>query len=352
MLGDRPASERGQLLVITALVLAVVLVGLALVLNSAIYTENLSTRQSTDSVGVTTAIGTGEAEIERAIHHVNRHNNSSNPKVNRAFDDAIRDLNNDTNDEYAKRGTSYRFQVTDRTNGTHLKHTNSSKSFVSGGSNSGQGDWLLAGSVPHLRDYRMTVQPRYLYTGSDLTIDILMNNAFRVNMTGEDQSGSEVTWEVYVYENDTGDVVVVGANETELLSEDTIEDLTTFEDGCRAVTSSDDEDVTLDFTNGTVSGQSCSGLAFQDHFEGPISIRYENADDNETLAESRSGGTYELAIGTTDYEDQHFHNATEDQSPYATHIIYSARVESHYARADITHSRTMRLYPGIETYVG
>ncbi|MEF8915569.1 MAG: hypothetical protein V5A17_13145, partial [Natronomonas sp.] len=60
MLGDRPADERGQLLIITALALAIILVGLALVRNSAIYTENLSTRQRTDSVEVTSTLGDGE----------------------------------------------------------------------------------------------------------------------------------------------------------------------------------------------------------------------------------------------------------------------------------------------------
>ncbi|MFT4882741.1 MAG: hypothetical protein ACI8U4_000235 [Natronomonas sp.] len=350
MLGDRPASDRGQLLIITALALAIVLVGLALVLNSAIYTENLSTRETTDSAEVTTTLSGGEAKVQRAISHVNRHNNTSQDEVNRAFDDVVSDIGNITTDQHAKRGAAYRFTVVDRTNGTHLKHTNSSKSFVSGDTDPGKGDWLLAENVPHLRDYRMTVQPRYLYTGTDPTIDVLMNNAFHVNMTGEDGSGTNVTWEVYVYENSTGAVVVVGAEESELLSEDNIEDLTTFEDSCRAPTSSDDENVTIDVTNGTVAGNSCAGLAFQDHFAEPISLRYENADDNQTLAESRSGGTYELAIGTTDYEDQYFHDASDDQSPYATHIIYDARVESRYSRDDIAHSRVARVYPGTEGY--
>ncbi|MEF8914723.1 hypothetical protein, partial [Natronomonas sp.] len=161
--------------------------------------------------------------------------------------------------------------------------------------------------------------------------------------------GTNVTWEIYVYENSTGAVVVVGATESELLSEDDIEDLTTFEDSRRAPTSSDDENVTIDVTNGTVAGNSCAGLAFQDPFEEPISLRYENADDNQTLAESRSGGTYELAIGTTDYEDQYF-NDTATESPYATNIIYDARVESRYSRDDITHSRVTRVHPGTEGY--
>lgn len=354
MLGDRPASERGQLLVITALVLAVVLVGLALVLNSAIYTENLSTRQSTDSIGATTAIGTGEAEIERAIHHVNRHNNSSQPKVNGAFDDAIRDLNNDTNDEYAKRGTSYRFEVTDRTNGIHLKHTNSSKSFVSGGSNPDKGNWTLAQNVPRVRGYTMTVAREDLYTtGLISSLDDFNDEGFYIRL--EDSNGN--AWEVYLVDDDNN-VTVIGGDPDNLNNDSLVlDDLPLFdEEGC-TVTAATSEEVVINFTQGTV-GQvgstdrtSCPGLDFQSALTGDLTISHNNADDG-SADDSRSGGTYELVLGTTTYNSDHFYDPeTTDESPYATSIIYSARVESHYARADITHSRTMRLYPGIETYV-
>jgi hypothetical protein len=351
MLGDRPANERGQLLVITALVLAVVLVGLALVLNSAIYTENLSTRQSTDSVGVTTAIGTGETEIERAIHHVNRYNNSTQDEVNRAFDDTIRDLNNDTNDEYAKRGTSYRFEVTARTNGTHLKHANSSKSFVSGGANPDKGNWTLAQNVPRVRGYTMTVTRGDLYTISTDSLDEFNDEAFYLKF--EDNDGN--AWEVYLLD-DGNNVTVVGGNPTDLNNDSlSLGDISSFDEADCTVTATTSEQVTIDFTNGTVGlagstdRQRCPGLDFQSALTSDLTMSHNNADD--IGGQSRSGGTYELDLGTTTYNSDHFYDTGYDQSPYATNIIYSVRVESHYARADITHSRTMRLYPGIETYV-
>lgn len=349
MLGERPVSDRGQLLVITALVVAIVLVGLALVLNSAIYTENLSSRESADSAEVTNAMASGEAEIERAMRNANHNDNASHDAVNLAFDSIVSDVGNDTTDQYAKRGATYRFAVVDRTNGTHLRHTNSSKSFVSGGSDADQGDWLLAGNVPHLRDYRMTVQPRYLYSTPDENLDDLMDNAFHVSVTGEGGDGNTVTWEIYVYENDD-EVIVFGGEETDLLDADTLDDLPTFDDDCRGQAAASDDDVEIDVSNGTVAGAQCPGLAFQSSFEGGLSIRYGNADDSAT-DQSRSGGTYELAIGTTSYEDQHFHDPqTSDDSPFATHIIYDARVESHYARDDVTHDRVVRVYPGVEAY--
>jgi hypothetical protein len=353
MFGDRPANERGQLLVITALVLAVVLVGLALVLNSAIYTENLSTRQSTDSIGATTAIGMGQAEIERTIHHVNRYNNASEDEVNRAFDDTISDISNNTTDAYAKRGTSYRFEVIDRTNGTHLKHTNSSKSFVSGGLNPDKGDWRLASNVPRVRGYTMTVTRDDLYTsGLISSLDDFNDEGFYIRF--EDSNGN--AWEVYLVDDDNN-VTVIGGDPDNLDNDSLVlDDLPMFdEEGC-TVAATTSEQVAINFTQGTIGqvGSTdrtyCPGLDFQNALTGDLTVYHRNADDDSNN-DSRSGGTYELVLGTTTYNSDHFYDTGYDQSPYATDIIYSVRVESHYARADIAHSRTVRLYPGIETYV-
>jgi hypothetical protein len=351
MFGDRPANERGQLLVITALVLAVVLVGLALVLNSAIYTENLSTRQSTDSIGAATAIGMGHAEIERTISHVNRYNNSSEDEVNRAFDDTVSDISNHTTDEYAKRGTDYRFQVTDRTNGTHLKHTNSSRSFVSGGSNPDKGNWTLAGNVPRVRGYTMTVTRDNLYTISTDSLDEFNDEAFYLEF--EDTNGN--AWEVYLLD-DGNNVTVVGGPPTDLNDDSlSLGDISSFDEADCTVTATTSEQVAINFTQGTIGqvGSTdrtyCPGLDFQSALTGDLTMSHNNADD--VSGQSRSGGTYQLVLGTTTYENDHFYDTSYDQSPYATNIIYDVRVESHYARADIAHSRTMRLYPGNETYV-
>lgn len=348
MLGERPANERGQLLIITALVLAIVLVGLALVLNSAIYTENLSSRESTDSSEVTTALGSGETEVERAIRHVNHNNNSSHAEVNQAFDEVVGDISNDTTDQHAKRGATYRFTVTDRTNGTHLRHTNGSKSFVSGGTNASEGDWWLAKGVPSLRDYTMTVEGQYLYTGSDADFGLLVDNAFNVQINGTDSSGNDVTWMIYVYEDSgTGNVTVFGGRETDITSASSLSDLTY--DSCSADVANDTEPVTFSITNDTFDGRNCPPLGFEGALDSSVDIKYEDADDLSGV--SRSGGTYELIIGATDYEDQHFYDPqSTDESPFATHVIYDIRLESHYSRADITHDRGRRIQPGPPGY--
>lgn len=348
MLVDRPVGERGQLLIVTSLVIAIVLVGLALVLNSAIYTENLASRESTDSTEVTSTLGDAEDELEATMRYVNLHNNSSSDEVNRAFDAAISDLGNETTDENAKVGASYEFEVTDRTNGTHLRHTNDTKSFVSGGTNASKGDWWLAKSVPKLRSYTMTVEGQYLYTGTTDDFGLLIDEAFNIQLHGTDSAGNSVTWEIYIYEDsNTDNVTVFGGRESEITDASSLSDLTY--DSCSADVASDTEQVMLSPTNNTFNGRDCESLAFEEVLDSSVDIRYENADD--LSGASRSGGTYELAIGTTDYEDQHFYDASGAQSPFATHIIYDARVESRYKRADITHSRTIRVHPGAEGYV-
>lgn len=352
MLADRPESDRGQLLIITALALAIVLVGLALVLNSAIYTANLSSRESTDSVEVTGAFGDTEGELETMIRYVNRHNNASSDAVNRAFDAAVSDLENETTDEYAKRGAAYDFEVVDRTNGTHLKHTNSSRSFVSGGTDPEKGNWTLAQNVPRVRGHTMTVAREDLHsTGIINSLDDFNDEGFYVRF--EDNDGN--AWEVYLLDDGTNVTVVGGDPDT--LDNDTLglEDLPMFdEEGC-TVTAAQSEDVVINFTTGTVGRvgstdrTNCPGLDFQSELTSELTIGHYNADD-DSANDSRSGGTYELVIGTTTYEDQHFYDAGGG-SPHATHIIYAARVESHYSRTDFTYSRAVRIHPGAETYV-
>jgi hypothetical protein len=352
MLGERPGgeSERGQLLVITALVLAIVLVGLALVLNSAIYTENLSTRESTDSVAATGAFESGEAAVRSTIRQVNANDNDSHDEVNQAFDDALDDIENDTTQRYAERGTAYDFTVLDRTNGTNLRHTNASRSFVSGGTDDRKGDWLLAHDVPRVRSHRMTVTREDLYTDTTLAdLDDFNDEAFHVRI--EDTNGN--VWEVYVLDDDEN-VTVIGGPPSELNDDSlSLDDLTFFDDeGCR-VAAAETEQVRIDFAAGTVGlagadGQYCPGLDFEDELTGELSIYHRNADD--AGGESRSGGTYELTIATSNYDGDHFYDVADDQSPYAASVIYSARVESRYSTAGITHQRTTRVYPGTEGY--
>lgn len=75
----RPDRERGQLVLLSGLLLATSLVALVLILNSAIYTENLATRN--DGVPATDAIEYRENARQGAagaIEHVNRHARSRN----------------------------------------------------------------------------------------------------------------------------------------------------------------------------------------------------------------------------------------------------------------------------------
>lgn len=340
MSGDSPADERGQLLVVTALVVATVLVALALVLNSAIYTENLSTRETTDSAGVTGTIEGGYDDLEAAIQYVNLNNNGSQDSVNRAFNDITAELQRVGGNQHAKRGSLYRFDIPDRTNGTHLQHTDESKSFVSAEDDS---DWTLAESVPKFRSYTMHVAAEDLYTTEE-TLENLIENAFRIEL-----DGSDTEWHIYIYENSEGNIAVAGDEQSEFDDLNDVTELTTWSSACEI----EDTAVAIDFTEDSLNGVSgCEGLAFEDEVSGDLSIRYANADDD--LSDSQSAGTYELVIGTADYETTNFYDAEEEpfESPFAAHVIYDIDVEISYAREDLDHDRSVRVALGDEEYVG
>ena len=79
------ATDRGQLLLITALAIAVILVTVALLLNAAIYTENVATRDTTaDGAAAIEVRGDIVQSIGGIIEAENRHG-----KTQTAVEDSV-----------------------------------------------------------------------------------------------------------------------------------------------------------------------------------------------------------------------------------------------------------------------
>lgn len=296
--GSTPRS-RGQLLVLTALVLAALFVGLAALVSSSIYAGVTATG---DTGTERRAAAHAYQETVRVVADSRAHANAKHGESHDALVSNVTAMLDTQEralaDEYAKTGSRYDLSTVAVTNRTAVVHDDATRAFTDA---SGATDWTLADDVGATRTYRMNVTREAL-------ADAGTADRFRLRI-----ANGSTTWELALA-NDTG----AGGIEAAV----TVEGSTTT---CTAV----GDTAELDLIAGTLAGADCSDLAFPEFVEGPYRIGYTNG-DNAT-------GEYELdvttgsAAPTTPY-------ATGTASPRATFTLGSVTVEYSYRNRRVTHA--------------
>lgn len=277
-MADVTASDRAQIIVITALVIAVIFVALALVVNSAIYTENLSTRDSgSETQHILEERATNDLSVTRAI-------DESNDAYPTATDvEPIRtelaEISESQFDslrlESSRFGRILNVEITATTEGSHMRQVDESRNFTAGGINHGEANWWLANGTTEAGTFRLHVQEDSLLdvTGSaasdmlDDTDDVLLggllfNEGFHVEVTTD--AGD--TWRVYIFQgiDEDGDknvyVYTQQPGETILTTEQTLNAL--LDGSCEAAF--DGGAATIDIRDAEIGGQPCEELEFYD----------------------------------------------------------------------------------------
>jgi hypothetical protein len=158
-------GRRGQILLITAFVLAVISVGLALVMNTVIYSENLATRADSTTSQPVLHANTMETGTEGVIRFINDHNTSTTTgygelrqEISTAFDSAT-----DVSGRHSLRDG----QVTDATlgtsfNATWIEQTDRSRNFTDQNLNT---DWTLVNGANGTRTMRFFVDTASVTNG-------------------------------------------------------------------------------------------------------------------------------------------------------------------------------------------
>lgn len=126
---DGPAS-RGQIVLITVVVLSTLFVALALLLNSAIYTENLSTRGTTDSDDAVAETAGALETVDELIDRTNRHHNATHETATENLTSMVDAVAAVRRAEAAKVGAHSHVAIVDQTNGTHVRQVNDSREFT------------------------------------------------------------------------------------------------------------------------------------------------------------------------------------------------------------------------------
>jgi hypothetical protein len=298
-------ADRGQLLLVAALGLAVAFVVLALVLNAVVFTENLATQnhgRTDDAVGFQNAVEDGVGGL---LVGVNDQNNTDYAELSTALHAGVDRWSSNASLLSASDGRVTETTVASVENGTQVVQAER-RTFTN---ETGVGNWTLATGVEETRRFRMVVSQ------NDST------NPFRVRVS----NGTD-TWTVRVVEagSDTNVSVYRDGNRVEswVRSTSTVE---------------------LDLTQGTINGTAVANWTFAEGVSRPYNISYENGDT--------ATGTYGFVVDKprpdllADLPADHYSSRASGDYPTTVPAIYSAKVSVSVLRSSLTYETLLEVEP-------
>lgn len=304
-------NDRGQLILVTGLAIAVAIIVLVVLLNSVIYSQNLATRSvdagdqravefrntMTEGVSELLAAQNGEttdrAELGHAVHA------------------GVVRMAGVITDRHLPGGTVAELTSHAVHNGTLLVQDNRSRDLTSAG---GSANWTLATNADGVRSFDLHVDDSGLFGTSDAS-----SNATRVVVEGA--GGNE--WHLYVYETLLGDDRLAVKNGTESSTTEICPG--GFSDG-----------PVVDVTGGTVEGTDCPRLAFAEGVSPPYDVRVGFG--------NHSQASYNLTVNAT-VGSPAFNGPGSTSSPYEEPVVYSTAMTLVYRSPDLLYETRVVVAP-------
>ncbi len=302
-------ADRGQLLLISGLVVAVSLVALVVLLNASIYSENVATRGIEAADGEALEVRAAAVEETGAlIDGTNRNRPANHSEATAAVERGIADL-----DEYLARAYADRGGVT-RVSGDPSSIR--AGRYVTGNltaNGTGDANATLADGVAQTRGFVVDVDSANL---SSTDAAGASDDAFYI----EFDDGVNETREVYVYRDDADTNVTVAVGENG--SAPTVVCSTPAADR-----------VAVDLTGGTLGDERCPGLwaTSAGALGAPYDVTLERTDE--------ANGTV-TATARPDSGD------AVDSDLTATPAVYDAEIDLSYRTAELRFETTVRVAPG------
>lgn len=344
-MADVTGRERGQMLLIASLIVATSFVGLALVVNSAIYTENLSTRETSgEAERVVENRQLAANDLQELIDRSNAAVAGDNfTAVENGYSDGLAVWSDSLERQYQRTGRFVDYQPNETVEGTRIQQTNASRNFTAGGSVDDPGEWTLVNDTTRAGEFEMTVdRTDLLEAPAGLVLDILLGRTFYIEIV--DEAGQ--TWEVYVFQDDSvaSDAASVVVRPPGGFDFSLLDPLSTLGSDDRCTTTG--ENVSLDLVKGTFDGEECSELSFYtDNVTGtPHSISYRNTKTGgvslpllpDIPADDRVTGTYNLTVDTNASRDPYY-GPTSGDDPNAKAVIYEASVDAEFRSKSVVY---------------
>jgi hypothetical protein len=328
----RGSDDRGQLFLVGALALAVLFVGFALLLNTAIYTENLATRNTDPGTDPSISYRAAAEDAAREVMIRENANNTAETdftflEVRQRYDRDVGNWSDGVGIHAARRARVANMSLDDGSavHGTRIEQTNDTRPFTN---RSGTATWEVIEDVA-VRDVRVTVDRDSLAPSNTTALD---NSPFHVEI---EESTTGDSYRVYLYDDiDTGgdDVTVAVANATDI-------EQCTYTGGATA---------TIDVSNGSINGTACDAFELLDLTDSEVDS--ENL-EVEFVNGDNAVGTYELTVSTgvafgtgTNFYDNGGTGAGEG-SPFLSAVIYEADVVVTYESTDVYYRTTVAIDP-------
>ncbi|MFW5977910.1 MAG: DUF7261 family protein [Halohasta sp.] len=300
------ANDRGQMLLVTALALAVLLVAVALLLNTAIFTENVATRDTTaDGSEAIELRGEAVDSVGELIETENREGGGDSDDVEAGVD-AMGPL---VNRERARGGT---IATVDRngsaTSGGLLRWNDSGgpRAFDDHGTN-----WTFAEGIGSARGFRVTVEPSTL---NDTTAGDSDTDAMGVRFTNA--TGDNVTQ--YLYRDGSGTLSVAEAIDGSTPT--------------RQCLIEHNGTTTVDFTASSLSTNGSTTDCFRGLWPpySPDEISFVNVENDEE-------GTAEVTVDS---------GSSPTEGVTADDAVYEVTVDISYQSEDLLFETTTAIAPG------
>ncbi|WP_159904912.1 DUF7261 family protein [Salinirussus salinus] len=306
-----PDRDRAQIILVTAFALAVAFVALSVVINGAIFTQNLATRGDTAGGGdALQQRQQAEQMVGDLLEHANANYSDDRSKIETEFSAAVRDLSNASAYQQSVAGRAVDYAYVGETDGKRV-FQDTAGDFTN---TSGTGNWTVAESVDNARQFD-------IYVSDTDELDDPDDDPFTVNLT---DTSSDDTWRLALAEESS-----------------TLNLTVTYTDGpdsfsttCTAPEPSS-EDLKINVTAGLFAGEPCDALVFARNVSGgtdgfeTYDIQFDNSGDIR--------GTYSLTVDTT---------SDIGDAPTQENVLYSATVEYTYRTANLVYETDIRVAPG------
>lgn len=341
-------GDRAQLMLVGGLALAVTIVVLALVLNSAIYTHNLASRSDSAASESLTFDEDTRRGVGGIMDSVNSEESGDDfPGLVNDYDAALGSWESSTRNLTGSNGRAVSVTRSSEREGVRIadRTVGGTTFYPASGTPS---SWTVAKEVRVRQlDVNVTADGLVSKTLSDITSSLLGSNSFAVVF---DDGSTE--WQVAIYEN--GNTAATDLNVT------VHEAGTSTYDTCTV----DRSDVVVDLTDAEVATDTCEPLTFLDNFDGPVDIRFENAENSQGNYEltvdrvvdgpSSEVGPFTDAVDTANYAyhcgdsgtpKQTYYSAGSSNFPRVSPAIYSTEIDTEFVGSDTTVRGQHRIAP-------
>lgn len=323
-------GARGQILLIAAFTLAVIFVALALVVNSAIFTENLASRgEIAGGSDALTYRHLVEESVGEAIAFANVYNHSGpGSPLEDSLKESVSDVGTQGGNHSAMGGQLVNVSFVASSSGSRIADNDSGGSTFE--SATGGGDWQLADDVERTR--RIHVRT----SRSDLPGSEGTSFTLHANRSGTDDG----VWNVSIWEDGSNAVLKVqtpGGDEAT----------------CRRAAPFS-EQFDIDVTGGVVNGERCHALTREGPngeprwfaagitAGAPYNVTVENGGNIE--------GNFSMVVAPQgSWNDTHLndgHDPLNPAEPYRTDAVYGATVEYVFRTTQVTYETEIEVVPG------